>query len=825
MKLIPDRSARTDMRIEDAQTTELRLALVMNGGVSLAVWMGGVAHELDLLRRASRGDHPSSVEKKDRDVFKKWQELAEASKKRVRIDVISGTSAGGLNGLLLATAIGRRSKLPDLKQMWEKSASLKALLPPPTKSDPKSVLNGEYLEQKISEALGKISEGPYDDETVSLFVTATALDGRCRVFKDGRGQQFDVRDHRRVYRLKNQPPRRSWKYAEKNGKWDFAPEPIRHFTPGNEGALLQAARATASFPAAFPPVSEEPLTEHRVRPDPEYGDPASCVMDGGVLNNAPFGPVLDEITKRRVDERPVERFLVYVVPSAARLPDEQVKDRRCFDVSPMTAGLSALNYPQEADFRSATEDLEERLQHSVRGRREKLFERLATEEVFGRTMHESALKLFDEYRRSRVNAVLLDRRVRRSNTQMVTPLVPPPEADKDAVSAILRENLCWFPSADEELTSRRLDRWRWGIVAAERLLQTLGHYMHDLLELRGGDGTNYTPEQRTELIEGAKEISDELRRTISVRDAYRSEVNRRWPSDRHVDDREVSRLIHQVFTDLEIPATLAQRVNRAAECYLQKLTRVGHGTYWRDPAEVISAYLTVEVLTQAFAPPAKVVEGLTPRLTFLRLGPDEMGPLFQEDWSTGLGERKLYGIRLRHFGAFISRDWRHSDFTWGRLDAAHHLLPLLLAQDVGSLREKELQRAILAAEELSGTQADSPVERMRKHLYRLASCTDAKLLADEKDCGLRQVGDNVLRAMVKSTWLRLMAQRLWHRTWAIWHRNHDKGLESAAKKALKRGLLAPLMFLTLLIATALCALSRRSHRRLRKEADRFRLHG
>src|SRR4051812_2022829 len=35
---------------------ELRLAVVMNGGVSLAIWMGGVAHELDLLRRASARD-------------------------------------------------------------------------------------------------------------------------------------------------------------------------------------------------------------------------------------------------------------------------------------------------------------------------------------------------------------------------------------------------------------------------------------------------------------------------------------------------------------------------------------------------------------------------------------------------------------------------------------------------------------------------------------------------------------------------------------------------------------------------------------------------
>lgn len=40
---------------------EIRIALVLNGGVSLAVWMGGVTHELDLIRRASGGsDAPGS---------------------------------------------------------------------------------------------------------------------------------------------------------------------------------------------------------------------------------------------------------------------------------------------------------------------------------------------------------------------------------------------------------------------------------------------------------------------------------------------------------------------------------------------------------------------------------------------------------------------------------------------------------------------------------------------------------------------------------------------------------------------------------------------
>jgi predicted acylesterase/phospholipase RssA len=66
---------------------ELRLALVMNGGVSLAVWIGGVAHEIN---RFVGETHPV------------YRHLLELTSTRARVDVISGTSAGGVNGAALA---------------------------------------------------------------------------------------------------------------------------------------------------------------------------------------------------------------------------------------------------------------------------------------------------------------------------------------------------------------------------------------------------------------------------------------------------------------------------------------------------------------------------------------------------------------------------------------------------------------------------------------------------------------------------------------------------------------------------------------------------
>ena len=76
-----------------AQQHEIRLALVMNGGVSLAVWMGGVTHELDLIRRATTAGAPPARDH-DSDVADRWKALLQGDdvpdQRRLVIDVIAG---------------------------------------------------------------------------------------------------------------------------------------------------------------------------------------------------------------------------------------------------------------------------------------------------------------------------------------------------------------------------------------------------------------------------------------------------------------------------------------------------------------------------------------------------------------------------------------------------------------------------------------------------------------------------------------------------------------------------------------------------------------
>ena len=85
---------------------ELRLALGMRGGVSLAVWIGGACAEIDKLRAAALADPPSPF----------WRQVLDASAyERVVVDVLAGASAGGLNGSLYAASIVYGFPLDDVR--------------------------------------------------------------------------------------------------------------------------------------------------------------------------------------------------------------------------------------------------------------------------------------------------------------------------------------------------------------------------------------------------------------------------------------------------------------------------------------------------------------------------------------------------------------------------------------------------------------------------------------------------------------------------------------------------------------------------------------
>ena len=117
---------------------EFRLAVAMRGGVSLAVWMGGASQEIEELRRAA--DAPPGQPASE--VYRAL--LGRAGYDRVVVDVLAGTSAGGLNAVLLSCALlydmpfGAR-----IRDLWLQVADILRLCRPANDRDPQSLLQGD----------------------------------------------------------------------------------------------------------------------------------------------------------------------------------------------------------------------------------------------------------------------------------------------------------------------------------------------------------------------------------------------------------------------------------------------------------------------------------------------------------------------------------------------------------------------------------------------------------------------------------------------------------------------------------------------------------
>ena len=121
---------------------ELRIALVCFGGLSLAVYMHGISKEVLKLVRASkiyqsarrsgantRAGYDAFNDDLDRETdservyFRLFERIGRQVNLRAIVDVISGTSAGGINGVMLARALAHDLPLDAPDWVIEQSKS------------------------------------------------------------------------------------------------------------------------------------------------------------------------------------------------------------------------------------------------------------------------------------------------------------------------------------------------------------------------------------------------------------------------------------------------------------------------------------------------------------------------------------------------------------------------------------------------------------------------------------------------------------------------------------------------------------------------------
>ncbi|HYG58039.1 MAG TPA: patatin-like phospholipase family protein, partial [Symbiobacteriaceae bacterium] len=156
---------------------EFRAAVVLYGGLSLAVYEGGASTELLHLVRASSG--PSTA------LSRHYRRLLDALEADFTVDVIAGTSAGGINGVFLARALATGADIGVLNDLWQRHGDF-SVLADWGNQQPESVLNGETFRAKLAEAIDQMQ--PRDGrglaappkplvQDLDLFVTSTDLAG------------------------------------------------------------------------------------------------------------------------------------------------------------------------------------------------------------------------------------------------------------------------------------------------------------------------------------------------------------------------------------------------------------------------------------------------------------------------------------------------------------------------------------------------------------------------------------------------------------------------------------------------------------------------
>ncbi|MEM1434719.1 MAG: patatin-like protein [Pseudomonadota bacterium] len=360
---------------------ELRLAVVIYGGASLAVYMHGVTKELLKLARASKvlhepgweaqhGRFADSPDQRTFDTeaiyFELLRKLNEHTHTRVVIDVVAGASAGAINGVLLAKGLVDDASLDAITELWltgadadelrgeQVSRARKWYLSPLLRALslwlPNTISSNEEIRGKLTRLVRTSWFRPPFSGAKLCRRLLNALEDMQRSRRSGstllpREQRLDVYasitdlfGYPRLIHVHDRLVARETEHAA-FCRLSHVPSGARafsDFTERNAPALVWAARASSSYAGAFAPFRHAELMQVLAERRQDWpaerrflqrsvfdavGQPASASLDpatrtyvdGGIVNNKPFGAALEALQHRPADRR-VERVMLYVEP-------------------------------------------------------------------------------------------------------------------------------------------------------------------------------------------------------------------------------------------------------------------------------------------------------------------------------------------------------------------------------------------------------------------------------------------------------------------------------------------------------------------------------
>jgi patatin-related protein len=732
---------------ERSETRELRLAVVLYGGVSLAIYMHGTTKELHRLVKASaledraqdgtvtEGDATPS-ERVYRDLLRDLATRNGGVRTRVVVDVVAGTSAGGINGVYLAKALAHNRSQDALRDLWLDRGDITKLLNAPgwmpaigkagwalARARKRSPLKGDEMARWMYHALRDMDAAGSRPEAVDtlmpprhvldLFITTTDFQGYDRDLMIADPRLIHDRTHRHVL---------AFRYGD--GHDDF--------TGAHNGALAFSARVTSSFPGAFPPVSFETFKRYLAEDDVDLArlgpgffrlyqlsranPEKTFFVDGGILDNRPFGHAIRAI-KQKPAEYQVDRKLLYLEPDPGGRGRQAASLKEPNPIATILAAVSGIPRKEPIlDDILAVSRQNERVRR-IRDVIETTFAPIAAEiaKIVGPDLTalaegsdpeqlnewrtqinekatEAAGFAHATYIRSKVSGVV-DRYAR-----TICRLSDYPEDCNQAafVRAVLRS---WatrrlFGAEDgppvpvqQQLDFLRTFDLEYGARRLKFVIDGVSWYYRDIgragfptrAELNDAKAKLWEAHQRlTDLMDG-RNVPTEL--TEEVLAVFAQEPIDDWVYERRSGPEEYAEARAQELAKLE--QELGKALDTALAGFSKQLyddvREVVRGWHADRRKEMLVRFLGFPFWDILLYPLQSVGDvGERDAIEIVRMSPRDATVLPPLE----AGKPKhLSGFEVMHFGAFFDRAGRENDYLWGRLDGAERLIHLLLGRN------------------------------------------------------------------------------------------------------------------------------------------------
>lgn len=628
----------------EARVREIRIAVSIVGGTSLAIYMNGVTQELFSLATAH-------IREKS-DLYSLCLKLT--GSQHARIDIISGTSAGGINGLFLATALANGKEMEFTEDTFCELADIDSLFHSPQKN-PVSLFQGdkkllEPLREVFEKFLGLKLDSPPDlsskkDATLKmdmdLFVTGSYLRGFPKSILDKSNNPIHLRQHRAVFCFQQ--------------RGEVSPTPgaqISHDLCGKEGAgrdtldavakrLATAARVTSSLPGVFEPA----LVEKKTFEDSKILDLSEdCWMgDGGYLNCRPLDLVVEAISKRKVGLESVSRKVLLIEPKPD--PEQPKPERKPVQPSALKNIAQSLSVMISQSLESVLEDLAD---HNRQAR--------LVNKLLG-TIREKALA------KSGTNWV--EKVIRDDLTKQVY--------DNSCLEQVASE-LALLSVVDPSVGLEGLEEPLRSVLALERMALRAVDELYKVKELvLQFSGTT---KELDALGKNLEKLYGKFKAARDLRAKFLEEsASGRPDSDAFI--KNVENLRRGILSLLE--RSIGELPKAFKEAKGDLLDPLHEGLVWlAGPsnlgkiAEVLSNYF---IVMDVLLFPLEYSAGLVTRdeIDFHLVDPGVVLGL-----SVLSPDKKLCGDAYSKFGGFFREPWRRNDILWGRLDGSARLVEILL---------------------------------------------------------------------------------------------------------------------------------------------------